>query len=58
MEKKHSEKRTLSSAYLPFEEVAHFDHALNTLEKARQTLQMVATGMKPTEELGMKGMKE
>jgi hypothetical protein len=30
---------------------------LNSLEKARQTLQMVATGMKPVEELGMKGMK-
>jgi hypothetical protein len=34
-------------AFLSSEEVVHFDHALNKLETARQTLQSVASGMQP-----------
>jgi hypothetical protein len=42
-----SVKKNLPGAYLPSEEVAHFDHALDKLEKANQILQKVALGMKP-----------
>jgi hypothetical protein len=45
-------KESFRGAYLPSEEVAHFDRALNKLEKATQALQMVASRMKPAEEWG------
>jgi hypothetical protein len=48
----NSNKESLRGAYLPPEEVAHFDHALKKLEKATLTLQMVANGMKPAEAWG------
>jgi hypothetical protein len=46
----NSHKETFKGAYLPSEDVAHFNRALNKLEKATQTLQMIASGMKPAEE--------
>jgi hypothetical protein len=45
----NSEKKTRQSVYLPSEDVQRFDHALDTLDKANQILQIVASGMKPSE---------